>query len=433
MTADTDPAMTDSPALSSLQAASAESGIADTPANRRRAWTNTGVLIAAQAIIGAQMSMLFITAGLAGAMIAPNPCFATLPVSMTMLGSALSARFLSGFMARHGRRLGFTLACMVAALGAGIAFTGLERGSFALFTLGCMLIGAYMSAQGFFRFAAADVAPTAMQPRMISIVQAGGLVSALIGPQLATITAEMTAVPFAMTFAVIIGLNLLGPLIFSLLDIPVLPRPRAVKGAAPEGRSTAEILRTPEIAVAIICAMVSYALMNLVMTSTPLAMVGCGFATGDAANVTAAHMVAMFGPAFFTGSLIARFGAERIVAIGLVILASSGAVALSGVEIGQFYVALILLGLGWNFGFIGATAMVTAAHTPAERGRVQGINDTIVFGGVFLASLSSGALMGCTGGTAQQGWSAVNLAMVPFLILAGGALIWLSLRPSETR
>lgn len=404
--------------------------VADTPENRRRAWSNLWVLTTAQALIGAQMSMVFITAGLAGAMIAPNPCFATLPVSMTMLGSTISARLLSGFMARHGRRLGFTLACMVAALGAGVAFAGLQKGSFVLFTLGCTLIGAYMSAQGFFRFAAADVAPETLQPRMISLVQAGGLVSALIGPQLASITAEASAVPFATTFAAIIGLNLLGPVIFSMLRIPV-PERRGANAPGAGGRSTAELLRTPEIAVAIICAMVSYALMNLVMTSTPLAIVGCGFGTSEAANVTAAHIIAMFAPAFFTGSLITRFGAERVVATGLVILAAAGAVALSGVSLDKFYLALILLGLGWNFGFIGATAMVTAAHRPEERGRVQGINDTIVFGGVFLASLSSGALMGCSGGTAEQGWSAVNMAMVPFLILAGGALIWLTLRPRE--
>ena len=403
---------------------------ADTPDSRRLAWGNVAVLVLAQAILGAQLSMVFITAGLAGAMIAPNPCFATLPVSMVMLGSAISARLLSGFMARHGRRAGFTIASLVAAIGAGIAFAGLERGNFALFTLGCTLIGAQMSAQGFYRFAAADTAPEALQPKMISLVQAGGLVSALIGPKLATMTAEASAIPFAMTFAAIIGLNLLGPFIYAMLRIPVLPQSRAGAGG---GRSLSEILRTPGIVVAMICGTVSYALMNLVMTSTPLAMVGCGFAVADASGVTQAHMIAMFGPAFFTGHLIARFGAERIVTAGLVILAGAGAVALSGVELDHFYLALVLLGLGWNFGFIGSTAMLTAQHTPEERGRVQGINDAIVFGGVFLASLSSGALMGCGGGTAQQGWSAVNLMMLPFLTLAGGALIWMALRPRDTR
>ena len=404
--------------------------IEDTPQARRRAWRNVYVLMGAQSLVGAQMAMVFITAGLAGQMLSPNPCLATLPVSMVMLGSAVSARFLSGFMARHGRRAGFTLACMIAALGAAVAFVGLQTGSFATFTAGCTLLGVYMSAQGFYRFAAADVAPEALQPRMISLVQAGGLASALIGPQLATFTAEISAVPFAMTFAAIVVLNMLGPLFFALLDIPVLPQAR---GAAAEGRSLPEILRTPEIAVAMICGMVSYALMNLVMTSTPLAMVGCGFDTRDAANVVSFHIVAMFAPAFFTGSLISRFGAHRIVAVGLVILACAGAVALSGVALDRFYIALILLGLGWNFGFIGATAMLTAAHRPEERGRIQGVNDAVVFGGVFLASLASGGLMGCAGGTAEQGWAAVNMAMLPFLVLAGGALIWLALRPRETR
>ena len=314
---------------------------ADTPDSRRLAWGNVAVLVLAQAILGAQLSMVFITAGLAGAMIAPNPCFATLPVSMVMLGSAISARLLSGFMARHGRRAGFTIASLVAAIGAGLAYAGLERGSFALFTLGCTLIGAQMSAQGFYRFAAADVAPEALQPKMISLVQAGGLVSALIGPRLATATAEASAIPFAMTFAAIIGLNLLGPFIYAMLRIPVLPQSRAGAGG---GRSLSEILRTPGIVVAMICGTVSYALMNLVMTSTPLAMVGCGFAVADASGVTQAHMIAMFGPAFFTGHLIARFGAERIVTTGLVILAGAGAVALSGVELDHFYLALVLLG-----------------------------------------------------------------------------------------
>ena len=161
-------------------------------------------------------------------------------------------------------------------------------------------------------------------------------------------------------------------------------------------------------------------------------MVGCGMSSNDAANVVSAHVLAMFIPSFFTGHLIARFGAPVIVGLGLTILAASGAVALSGVEIGQFFAALILLGIGWNFGFIGATAMLTRASRPEERSRIQGLNDLVVFGGVFVASLSSGGLMNCAGVTsAAAGWSAVNLAMVPFLVLAGGALIWLVLRPKE--
>ncbi|MEL6209143.1 MAG: MFS transporter, partial [Pseudomonadota bacterium] len=189
-----------------------------------------------------------------------------------------------------------------------------------------------------------------------------------------------------------------------------------------------ELLREPRILVAIICGMVSYSLMNLVMTSTPLAVVGCGFTTDHANDIVRAHVLAMFVPSFFTGHLIARFGVERIVSAGLLILALAGVVALSGVELSQFYIALILLGLGWNFGFIGATTMLAGAHTPQERGRMQGMNDLIVFGCVTVASLASGGLMNCAGGDPVEGWAAVNMAMVPFLVLAGGSLIWLMMR-----
>jgi MFS family permease len=171
--------------------------------------------------------------------------------------------------------------------------------------------------------------------------------------------------------------------------------------------------------------------MNLVMTSTPLAVVGCGFEQNSAADVVTAHVLAMFAPSFFTGHLIARFGVEKIVAAGLVILAGAGAVALQGVELENFFIALILLGVGWNFGFIGATTMLAGAHEPHERGRMQGLNDLLVFGGVTVASLASGGLMNCSGGNPVDGWMSVNLAMAPFLMLAGGALIWLTLRPAE--
>ena len=177
-----------------------------------------------------------------------------------------------------------------------------------------------------------------------------------------------------------------------------------------------------------ICAMVTYSLMNLVMTSTPLAVVGCGFGTDASADVVMGHVLAMFIPSFFTGHLITRFGAEKIISIGWVILAGAGFVALSGVALGNFYFALILLGVGWNFGFIGATSMLSTAHSPEERGRVQGMNDFAVFGMVTLASFAPGGLMNCAGGTPQEGWTAVNIAMVPFLVLAGGALIWFSLQ-----
>lgn len=397
---------------------------ASDPRSRRNVW----VLVAAQAVLGSQMSMVFIVAGLAGQSLASNICWATLPISLTVIGSMLAATPLSAVMQRFGRRTGFVIGAIAGMIGAAIGAYGLMLGSFPVFLIGSLFTGVYMSAQGFYRFAAADTASEAFRPKAISYVMAGGLLSAILGPQLVKLTAEAMVVPFMGTYLAAIGLNFFGVFLFALLDIP---KPRAPAPGAALGRSRMELLREPRIAVAMICATVSYALMNLVMTSSPLAVVGCGFETGDAANVVTAHVLAMYGPSFFTGHIIARIGVEKVVALGLVILAGSGAVALSGVELEHFFGALILLGLGWNFGFIGATTMLASAHAPEERGRVQGLNDFIVFGGVTLASFSSGGLMNCSGGTVQAGWAAVNLAMLPFLVLAGGALIWLALRPKE--
>jgi MFS family permease len=224
-----------------------------------------------------------------------------------------------------------------------------------------------------------------------------------------------------------VAINLFAMWLFLLLDLPAPPPRKATD--APQ-RSWRELLSSPVIAVAVICGAVSYSLMNLVMTSTPLAVVGCGFTKGNAADIVSAHVLAMFAPSFVTGHLIARFGTTRIIATGLAILAAAGVVALMGVSLGNFFIALVFLGIGWNFGFIGATALLTSAHEPHERGRVQGMNDAIVFGSVTLASLASGGLMNCSGADAVHGWNAVNLAMIPFLALAGAALIWLTLRPA---
>lgn len=413
-----------------------------------RAKRNVAVLVAAQAILGAQMPMIFLVGGLAGQSLASNICFATLPISMIVLGSMFSATPVSAIMQRYGRRAGFFVGAAGGASGAIVAAYGLFVSSFAIFLVGSFLAGIYMSAQGFYRFAAADTASDEYRAKAISYVMAGGLASAIIGPQLATATSlSLSAIPFVGTYVAVAVLNILGSLLFFFIDIPNPPKPTA---DAPKGRSRMEMLRTPRIAVAVICAMVSYALMNLVMTSTPLAVVGCGIA-GDtslppffadtfsgqetsamfkiiAGFVVTGHVLAMFAPSFFTGHLINRFGVEKIIATGISILGLAGIVALNGVELENFFVALILLGIGWNFGFIGATSMLAGAHAPEERGRMQGLNDLLVFGGVTVASLASGGLMNCSGGTPQAGWEAVNYAMIPFLILAGGSLLWLMLR-----
>ncbi len=387
---------------------------------------NLAVLVAAQVVLGSQLPVTFILGGLAGQTLAPTACLATLPISMIILGSMLSAPMLADLMQRRGRRTGFLLGAAGGGIGSALSAVALVTGSFGLFLAGSLISGLYMSAQGFYRFAATDGANEAFRPKAISIAMGAGLVSAITGPFLVKLTVDALApVPFAGAYVAAAALNLAGIWLFFLLDSPAPPAPAA---GASRGRSRIELLRTPRIAVAMLCAMVSYALMNLVMTSAPLAVVGCGFGTAAAANVVSGHVLAMFGPSFFTGHLIARFGAERVIVAGLGCLAAAGAVALAGVALWNFALALMLLGLGWNFGFIGATAMLTAAHSFEERGRVQGMNDFAVFGLVCLASLASGGLMNCTGGDAVSGWTAVNLAMAPMLSVAAGALIWLAIR-----
>ncbi|MBW3242485.1 MFS transporter [Epibacterium sp. DP7N7-1] len=389
---------------------------------------NVLILVLAQAFLGAQMPMIFIVGGLAGQSLATNPCLATLPISLIVAGSMLSATPISAIMQRYGRRAGFAIGATGGALGGLIGGYGLYLGSFPVFLLGSALTGIYMSAQGFYRFAAADTASDSFRPKAISYVMAGGLLSAIVGPQLVKATSDAFVIPFLGTYLAVIAVNVLGVGLFAFLRIP---RPEAPKEDAPIGRSRWELLKTPTIAVAVICAMVSYALMNLVMTSTPLAVVGCGFSQNTAADVVTSHVLAMYVPSFFTGHLIARFGVEKVVGAGLVILAGAGAVALQGVDLGNFFIALILLGVGWNFGFIGATTMLAGAHEAHERGRMQGLNDLLVFGGVTVASVASGGLMNCSGGNPVEGWAAVNMAMAPFLVLAGGALIWLVLKPKS--
>ena len=391
----------------------------------RQAKRNVAVLVAAQAILGGQMPMMFIVGGLAGGILTGNPCFATLPISLIVFGSMTTAPWLSPLMQKYGRKTGFFVGAIAGALGAAVSAYGLYIASFTIFLMGAYLSGIYMSAQGFYRFAATDTASDDFRPKAISYVMAGGLISAVLGPQLNKLVQDASVIPFLGSYIAIIALNLVGMFLFLLLRMPkgTANEPKAIAPTPP--RSRKELLRDPKIFVAISVGMVAYALMNLVMTSTPLAVVGCGLTKNNANDIVSVHVIAMFLPSFFTGHLITRFGVERIMGLGLIILAGAGVVALSGMELPNFFFALMLLGLGWNFGFIGATTLLTSAHAPHERGRVQGMNDAIVFGCVTIASIASGGLMNCTGGSVVQGWAAVNYAMVPFLLMAGMALLWL--------
>ncbi|MFK7993336.1 MAG: MFS transporter [Granulosicoccus sp.] len=396
---------------------------------------NIAVLVAAQAILGAQLPMLFVVGGLAGGMLAGNICFATLPISCIVFGCMTTAPWMSPLMQHRGRRFGFFVGAVSGAIGAAVSAYALYISSFGTLLLGSYFTGIYMSAHGFYRFAAADTASEAYRPKAISYVMAGGLLSAILGPQLNKLVFDVSFIPvfdgvflpnpFMGTYLAIILLNLVGMFLFLLLDLPKTEQGKNSSAEQLRGRSRLELLRNPTVMVAIICGMVSYSLMNLVMTSTPLAVIGCGFTGNNANDIVSAHVLAMYIPSFFTGHLIVRFGVTRIITAGLILLGMAGVVALSGVTLGNFFLALILLGFGWNFGFIGATSLLSSAHAPHERGNAQGLNDMMVFGCVTLASIASGGLLNCSGGTAVHGWNTVNLAMIPFLLLAGGALVWL--------
>ena len=368
------------------------------------------------------MPMIFILGGLAGQSLAENICYATLPISMIVLGSMLTAPVLSQIMQKYGRKAGFLLGAFGGVTGATIGALGLYYQSFPLFLFGSLFTGVYMSAQGFYRFAALDTASDALRPKVISYVLAGGLLAAVIGPQLVKVTAHALVVPYLATYIAVIALNVFGSVVFLFLATPVPDTEYQEEGIS---RTRWQLLQDPKILISMFCAMVSYALMNLMMTSTPLAVVGCGFDENRAADVVSAHVLAMFLPSFFTGHLIAKYGAERIIGIGLVLLTISAFAGLSGVDLGNFFAALILLGLGWNFGFIGATTLLANSYAPSERAKVQGLNDFLVFGSVTAASFGSGWLMNCSGSSVVKGWSSVNIAMLPWLLLAAIALLWL--------
>ena len=397
----------------------------------KQAKQNVLVLIAAQAILGAQLPIIFVVGGLAGGQLAGNVCFATLPISLIVFGSMTTAPWLSRFMYAYGRQAGFFLGTFSGAVGAAISAYGLFISSFTVFLVGSYLSGIYMTTQGFYRFAATDTASEQFRPKAISYVMAGGLLSAVLGPQLNKIVQDLSVITFLGSYVTIVAINLVGIFLFFLLRLPKQSSNVATNANLKPERSKRDLLRNPKILVAITCGMIAYSLMNLVMTSTPLAVVGCGFTKDNANDIVSAHVVAMYLPAFFTGHLIVKFGVGRIMGLGLIILAGAGLVALNGFGLFNFFGALILLGIGWNFGFIGATNLLTSSHSPDERGRVQGMNDAIIFGCVTIASLASGGLMNCTGGSALVGWAAVNYAMVPFLLIAGIAVFWLGLMKSR--
>ena len=378
------------------------------------------LLAAAQAVVGSAAPIAISLGALAGQyLLGPDKSLATAPVTGFNLGVALGALPAAALIRRLGHRGGFMTGTMVTALGGLTATLALFQDSFWLFALGLCVIGAGGAFVQQFRFAAADNAPYEFKARAISFVLAGGIITAILGPQIVIYTRELLApVMFAGSFASILPLAAIGALILSFLHIS--PRTGTVtETATGDARPLAEIVTQPRFVAALFCTVGSYALMSFVMTGAPLAMVGCGFSTDEATLGISWHVMAMFAPSFFTGRLIHRFGAETIVATGLALLVGCALIALSGIALWQFWSALILLGLGWNFGFIGATAMVAETYRPSEKGKVQGIHDLVLFSSVAFASLMSGAVYNA------YGWDMLNWVVFPIVAVCAVGLAWL--------
>ena len=383
---------------------------------------NLTVLILARSLGAASGPIVISLGGLVGQDLATDPALATLPVSIYNLGLALGTVPAAWIMRQYGRRSGYLLGAMIGVLSGLVAAGAISFGAFIFFCLGTFLAGLYASYVQSYRFAAADGREGADRGRAISWVMVGGLIAAIIGQQLVIATRDaVPGVPFAGSF--------LSQAALALIAFFVLTRLRGRQPAATAqtssddgGRTVLQLLASPKYMLGVAAGVVSYGLMSFVMTAAPLAMVGCGHSIDHAAWGIQWHVLAMFAPSLVTGKLIARFGKEKVTAAGLIIIGISGAVALTGLDLRHFFISLILLGIGWNFGFIGATAMVAAAHTEAERGRAQGLNDFAVFGTVAALSFFSGALM------QASGWHLINLLMFPFIAVVLAPLVWQAAR-----
>ncbi|CAD5254625.1 Riboflavin transporter RfnT [Bosea sp. 62] len=379
---------------------------------------NALVLAGAQALGGASPAIVISLGGIVGSQLVANQAFATVPVSLMQLGLATGVIPAAFLMRRLGRRNGYVIGALIGAVGASIAAAGAAERLFWLFCLGTFLCGLYSSYVQSYRFAAADTASEGFRPRAISWVMIGGLIAGVVGPQSVYWTRDLTpAAPFAASF--------LAQGVLALLAIGVvlaLRAPPVKEAKSGGGRPLPEIMRQPKFIASVIAALVAYGLMSFVMTAAPIAMVACGHSVGDAALGIQWHVLAMYGPSFLTGRLIARFGKEKVTAAGLLLTAVAAIVGLSGLSVAHFWIALILLGIGWNFGFIGATALVTDCYRPEERVKVQAANDFLVFGSVAIASFSSGGLL------SAGGWTSVNWLVFPPVAIALALVAWQGLQ-----
>ena len=369
---------------------------------------NVLLLAFSQAATLSAIVMSMTLAAILGGNLAPDKGWATLPIAAMVVGTAIVSLPAALLMRRHGRRAGFQIGAALGISGSLLSALALHRGSFVIFVIGHLLLGGYQGFGNYYRFAAVEATGPAHASQAISWVVAGGVVAAFVGPQLGQWGRDWFAQDvFAGSYVAQGALGVVALALLSQVHLPAVAV--AAEGVA---RPMREILKQPALRASILAVAVGYAVMIMVMTATPLAILGCGLPGSSVTSVIQWHVVGMFAPSFFTGTLVKRFGAPRIMQIGFVLLLGHVGIALLGTEVLHFLSALILLGVGWNFAFIGGTALLTQSYRPAEQLKVQAVNEFAVFGLVALASLSAGWLYD------RFGWIALNLAVAPLLIVA---------------
>src|SRR5665647_2879808 len=379
---------------------------------------NAMVLAVAQALAGGNNTVIVSTASIVGAVLAPDKGLATLPITAMVIGMWFGTLPVGWLDRRFGRRFALQIGSVFGVLSGLISYSAVMHGQFWLLLIGTFCGGLYAAAHNSYRFAAADTASEAFRPKVVSWVLAGGVFAAVIGPQLVIFTKDLLSPHmFAASYLGQSACAVLAALVLVFVKVPPVAPERIERP-----RPLLMIVKAPRFIVAVACGVASYAMMNMIMTSAPLAMVGCGHSVTDATLGIQWHVLAMYAPSFVTGSLISRFGVERITGIGLGLIALTAVVGLAGITVAHFWSALVLLGVGWNLAFIGATTMVTQCHRPEERNKVQAFNDFLIFGSMAISSFSSGQML------AYLSWPAINEVVFPTVLVAGALLMWLTMR-----
>ena len=381
---------------------------------------NVALLCAAQALLFTNNTILIAINGLAGYALAADKSLATLPVTFYVIGAALTTLPVSHLMRRIGRVNGFSIGTLVGILGALICGFAVYSHSFWMLCAGTLVMGVYNASGQYYRFAAADVASADFKSKAISLVMAGGLVGGILGPQTSKLTKDILPAEFLGSYLALIGFCVIALALQRMMNIPRL----TAAEQKDHGRPLAEIARQPAFLVAVLSGMVGYGVMNLLMTATPLAMQACKHPFSDAVFVIQWHVIAMFAPSFVTGSLIKRFGVRAILFTGVLLSLACVAIALQGVEVMHFWIALMLIGVGWNFMYVGGTTLLTETHAPSEKAKVQGANDMAIFVTMAISSASSGWLF------SARGWEVMNYGAIPFLLITGAAILFYGRRPS---